>query len=43
MDLSTLFNEALQRHNVAPLAARAPEPDADNVEAFLKEAYRIVS
>ncbi|KAF2144566.1 uncharacterized protein K452DRAFT_295998 [Aplosporella prunicola CBS 121167] len=43
MDLSTLFNAALQRHNVAPLAAaaRAPEPDADNVEAFLKEAYRI--
>ncbi|KKY21780.1 putative snare protein syntaxin 18 ufe1 [Diplodia seriata] len=39
MDLSPVFNESLRQHNKPPIERRAF--DLDNVEAFMKEAYRI--
>lgn len=41
MDLSPAFNEALRRHDKPPIKPHAF--DLDGVEAFVKEAYRIVS
>jgi hypothetical protein len=41
-DLTSDFNELLQKHGAAPGAAKAAL-DIDVLEGFIKEAYRIVS
>lgn len=40
-DLTPVFNEALARHNAPPIVS-VPY-SLDDIEEFLKEAYRIVS
>lgn len=39
-DLTTEFNELLRKRGASPTAAKA---SIENVDSFLKEAYRIVS
>lgn len=40
MDLTPIFNESLRAHDARPVQSH--EFDIDNIDSFLREAYRIV-